>query len=671
MKRRKEGSYSVGNQKTKRIFVADFETTVYEGQDHTEVWAAALVELYHDDVEVFHNISDFITALDMVEGNICVYFHNLKFDGEFIVDYFVRVLGFTVALEGDDVNGLHYTKNYKMCRKTIKAGISDMGLWYTVTVRTQHHIIEFRDSYKLLPFSVAKIGKGFDTKHKKLNMEYTGYRFAGCIITDREYEYISNDVLVVKEGLEALFAVGLNKLTIGACCMWEFKKHNLFCDTGLEIDCFFPDLYDKLIDTDYGTKTNGDQMTQGDYIRRAYHGGWCYVRPGKAKTVQRDGLTIDVNSLYPSMMHSISGNYYPYGVPHFFKGDLPEEARAEAHVYYFIRFRCRFQIKDGMLPFIQIKGNGLYIGKLSLETSDVYDPKTKYLLTDPVTLTMTCTDFELMQQHYNLTDLEILDGCWFHSEIGIFDEYLNKYMKIKQETRGARRQIAKLMQNSLYGKFSTNTNSSFKYPYVSDDGIIMYHRVPEFTKGPGYIPIGAAITSYSRRFTITAAQANFYGDDKPGFCYSDTDSCHIAGLTPNQLRGVKIHDKNYCCWKVESQWDEAYFTRQKTYIEHVTVEDGEPVTPYYNIKCAGMPDHCKDLFMLSMDGGADPEGHEKDGVFKPWSEEERRFLFDHGGRPIRRGYTDFDIGLQVPGKLVPVRMRGGIVLKDGYFTMRA
>ena len=33
-----------------RTFMADFETTVYEGQTSTEVWASACVELYTEDV---------------------------------------------------------------------------------------------------------------------------------------------------------------------------------------------------------------------------------------------------------------------------------------------------------------------------------------------------------------------------------------------------------------------------------------------------------------------------------------------------------------------------------------------------------------------------------------------------------------------------------------------
>ena len=66
--------------RTYRTFCADFETTVYSGQDHTEVWAAALVEMGSEDVKIFHNIDDFFMfVFSLLEtDHIKLYFHNLK-----------------------------------------------------------------------------------------------------------------------------------------------------------------------------------------------------------------------------------------------------------------------------------------------------------------------------------------------------------------------------------------------------------------------------------------------------------------------------------------------------------------------------------------------------------------------------------------------------------------
>ena len=46
------------NKKKVKILVGDFETTVYKGQTHTEVWASAVVPLYTEDVIIFHSINE-------------------------------------------------------------------------------------------------------------------------------------------------------------------------------------------------------------------------------------------------------------------------------------------------------------------------------------------------------------------------------------------------------------------------------------------------------------------------------------------------------------------------------------------------------------------------------------------------------------------------------------
>lgn len=38
--------------------MGDFETTVYKGQVNTEVWASASVELFSEDVKIFHSIGE-------------------------------------------------------------------------------------------------------------------------------------------------------------------------------------------------------------------------------------------------------------------------------------------------------------------------------------------------------------------------------------------------------------------------------------------------------------------------------------------------------------------------------------------------------------------------------------------------------------------------------------
>lgn len=651
-------------------YSADFETTVYPGQTSTEVWAAAQIALDAPDdpefVEIDTSIDDFMERVDkrLYNDHIRLYFHNEKFDGSFIMNYILNHSERYTLWGVQSASGWTLTegKQWELPEGYFTYSISKEGLWYHITINRHGHILQIVDSLKLLPFSVSTIGKSFGTKHKKLSMEYEGERHAGDEITDEEKAYIANDVLVVKEALNFMHEQGHNKMTIGGCCLAEFKS--TYDDESWQM--YFPDLYH--LPEAFFTEIPEGYESWGDYIRDSYHGGWCYVVPEKAGLEYHIGTTADVNSLYPSMMHSDSGNRYPVGLPTYFKGEIPEEAKGEDK-YYFVRIRTRFKIKPLMLPTIQIKNNSpMYNPREWLLSSDHWDKKKKCYV-DHVSLfgeriecrpelVLTMTDWELMQEHYDLYDTEIVDGCYFDAVVGIFDSYIDKYAEIKMKSKGALRTLAKLFLNNLYGKFATSCDSSYKVCYLNEDGALRFYDVEAHDKEPGYIPIGSAITSYARRFTITAAQANYHGPDKPGFIYADTDSIH-CDLTPDEIVGAPEHPTKFNHWKYEAQWDYGKFLRAKTYVEHVVGEDREPVDPYYNLKCAGMPDHAKDLFIKSIT--KDYEEIEK------LDEDEQEFVREE------HTWDDFKLDaknpLVVPGVLKAHNVPGGVLLKKSCYVL--
>ena len=660
-----------------RYFVGDFETTVYDGQEDTSVWASACVELFTDDVKIFGSIEEqfeFFTSLDC---NIVCYYHNLKFDGSFWLWFLLSVLKYKQAYREINSNEMNveWLNERDMPNNSFIYSISEMGQWYYLVIKHNNRYIELRDSLKLLPFSVKEIGNSFKTTHKKLSMSYKGFRYPGCVITDDEKKYISNDVLVMKEALEIMYNQNNTKLTIGSCCLEEFKK-TVFDEQ--EYKSIFPNIYEiKINEKLYGSET------AGDYIRKSYRGGWCYVVKGKENKIYKNGCTADVNSLYPSMMHSQSGNYFPYGKPTFWHGNyIPNEAKYGK--YFFIRIQTRFYLKKNKLPFIQVKTKLIYKSNECLETSDYYDKKQcKYfryykdvngeIHDTKVILTMTMTDYKLFLEHYDVEDFEILDGCYFNVAKGLFDEYIDKYKKIKMESTGAIRQLAKLFLNNLCGKMATNTNSSFKVAFLKEDGSLGYFLVEKHDKKPGYIPIGSAITSYARNFTIRAAQANFYGVNKKGFIYADTDSIH-CDLPKEKIKGIVEHPTEFCCWKIESIWDIGVFARQKTYIERVVEDDSKNEKPYLNIKCAGMPTKCKKLleYALIKDKNIEDDIKNIDTIE---TEDEKVFLQELTEEEINFAkqnltFSDFKTGLVIPGKLVPRNIRGGVLLCDTTYEMR-
>lgn len=655
-----------------RTFVGDFETSVYDGQKSTEVWASAIAELYDERVYVFNSIQKQLEYIFDLKGNIVIYYHNLKFDGMFWLDYFLNhsdiyKQAFDLRLLNDGIK--KWKDDKSMLDNEYTYMISETGQFYSIRLKNKNRFIEFRDSLKLIPLSVKNIGKSYKTKHQKLDIEYVGERHENEEISLRERNYISNDVLVVKEALEIFYNEGHTKSTIGSNCLAEYKKickHSL--KNELEYKEMFPNLSKIKLNKNIHTYENADK-----WIRKSYKGGWCYVVKGKENKIFKDGLTADVNSLYPSMMHSSSGNRFPVGFPHFWKGEFPTICKRD-DIYYFVRFKCKFYLKKNKLPTVQIKDNLLYKSTEWLETSDIIDKngKSHDFLIDinndrhecKPTLTLTKTDFILFNEHYNIKEIEIIDGCYFYTQIGIFDEYIDKYAEIKKKSKGGIRQIAKLFLNNLYGKLATSDDSSFKIVSLDEDGIIHFDIQEEHEKNTLFVACGSAITSYARNFTIRTAQKNYNGKNKKGFIYADTDSIH-CDISVDQLKGVKIHSTEFNHWSIENEWDTALFIRQKTYIEHNIKEDMlELEKSYYNIKCAGMNQQCKDLLNASLTNDDTKINKEK------LTEREKLFLYDENNNIIKRDITDFCIGLTIPSKLRPKRIKGGIILEKTDFTIR-
>ena len=73
-----------------------------------------------------------------------------------------------------------------------------------------------------------------------------------------------------------------------------------------------------------------------------------------------------------------------------------------------------------------------------------------------------------------------------------------------------------------------------------------------------------------------------------------------------------------------------------------------------------MPETCKRLVRARLGTEEDRE-RESQGA----SEDAKRFLAQGSMGPL-----EFCVGLRVPGKLLPKRIPGGVVLKDTWFEMR-
>ena len=197
-------------------FSADFETATWNPKE-TWVWAWAVCNINNtDEIKIGNNIDTFIEFCKNSD-NSTFYFHNLKFDSEFII-YYLLTNGYTHIQDKKDRKD-----------KTFTTLISDMGQFYSLEiyfeVKNKKCIkATFIDSLKIIPFKVEVIAKSFGLSISKLEIDYNKYRPKGWNLTKDERDYITNDVKIVAEALHQLFDKGLTKMTQGSNALSDYKK---------------------------------------------------------------------------------------------------------------------------------------------------------------------------------------------------------------------------------------------------------------------------------------------------------------------------------------------------------------------------------------------------------------------------------------------------------------
>ena len=253
-----------------RKYTADFETNVNE--EDCRIWAYATFEIGSENNFTYgNNMEDFINWCANPKFNFIVYFHNLKFDAEFIISYLLK-------------NGYTHIEDKKDRKdKTFTTLISGMGQFYCLEiyfkVSNKRHMnkVKIYDSFKILDFSVDYIAKEFNLPIRKLEIDYKEYREVGHELTVEEIAYIRNDVEIMARALKIMFDYGLTNMTIGSCALNNYRKRTKYFNQ------YFPNL----------------ELEIDDYIRLSYKGGFTYLNPIYKEEVVYKGIVLDVNSLYP------------------------------------------------------------------------------------------------------------------------------------------------------------------------------------------------------------------------------------------------------------------------------------------------------------------------------------------------------------------------------------
>ena len=598
-----------------KCWSADFETTTDEKD--CRVWAYSLSNIEEPEKFLYGtSIEEFLEWCANPKENYTLYFWNLKFDSAFIIDHLIR-------------SGYEFIEDKKDKKdNTFTTLITDLGQFFSIEIyfkAHKHHVnkVTIIDALKIFPnFSVERLAQGFGLPISKLKLDYHKHREIGHQLTQDEIDYIRNDVEIVARVLKVMFERGLTKMTIASNALSNFKEHFSY------FRMYFPRLEEN-VDAE---------------IRKSYKGGFTYVNPIYKEKLLGSGVTLDVNSLYPSVMRF---EKMPYGQPIIFEGKYENDCNFPLYIQV---ITCTFELKEGKIPNIQLKNT------LSFKPNEYLESSNNEL----VTLHLTKPDFELFMENYNVYDLKYEGGFKFRCKQGFFDNYIDYWteQKIKagKEHNPAQRQIAKLMLNSLYGKFGLSTKAGKKIPYLDSNNTLKFLSRPKEKREAIYIPVASWITSLGRVKTIrTSMKIREWSLKNKGYdayVYSDTDSIK-ALLTDEDLEQLKnegiidLDDYELGYWACEEHFDRILAIRQKCYI---TEHEG---------KCsptvAGLPKYLAPL--LTMDN------------FRRGFTTKGKLLPDLVEMAKANGATEEELE-KIHHKLTYKYVQGGVILADTDFTIK-
>lgn len=589
------------------LYFADFETTTFNSKQfqeegHTNVWLWAIMD-QKNGIITGKTLDQFMDFIIQDGKNKIIYFHNLSFDGDFIIkwlfrnypknfkqDYQFTTINYEVVNQVPKFNWFSFFKNNNRIynidwcvRKMIKNKVMKVK-------------IQFRCSYNLLPSSIESLGKSF--KINKIDDEAINslirkgyietkdqfYDLGGYEVHDDPFlknifiEYIKRDVNIAKtsflhykETIESTEDainnkykkqdVYLQKILTTASCVQKLVKNNIWNNKHLNN-------YVK-----QGLKISSYE--QYELMRKFYSGGFTQFNPKYHNEIfKHEGFSIDINSSYPWAMTQ----QLPYG-------ELLEEIPQDTNNYLtYCVVKMKFKIKSKYINFICLKNKSNTGARYAL-----YGNGTFYFLLEEFNFYKKIYDIEIEEMKY-----------YYARSFSFLKPFIEKYYHLKSDAdlngQAALKTTYKLLLNSLYGSFAKKAiypmqvwmskdyydklknneldalydeknkkwiPKTFKQVSIPNEDLycVEMEKEDKPSKFPNML-VGATITAWSRLKLLNAIFD--VGIDK--FLYCDTDSIYCLGKKENLPPSIELDDYKLGAWKVEFQFSKGKILGAKRYV---------------------------------------------------------------------------------------------------------
>ena len=400
-----------------------------------------------------------------------------------------------------------------------------------ITKKGEKGQLTLKDSFLLLPSSLKKLAKAFNSPdNQKLDVDY---KLLPDLFKNNKKlfrEYLTHDLTslyhIIKTFQEQLQIEHI-PFTTASLALYKFR-----CDH----------LNESL--TNYRGKVD-------EYITQAYAGGRveCF-RPGKYTHVN----VYDINSQYPfQMVNEAIGIGKPLYTRSYMEGKTG---------CYHVKFN---QTDKSIPPLLWTKQDG--------DLLKIYSGEG-YFMTP-----------ELIEAKKIGIELQFIDGYYFEKSQIIFEDYVLKYYALKQsnEKDAPMYFIAKILLNSLYGKFAqrpeqstlflgdnsfneaekqkkkednrSKTESEIKLYNVEND---IWELKSESQHDHRIVHISAHVTSAARVHLYQVLKAH-----PANIVYCDTDSVHLNNNI--KLNPYLVDDSELGKWDLENKNEIGIYIANKWY----------------------------------------------------------------------------------------------------------
>lgn len=496
---------------------------------------------------LFQCIEDFIKACCLFKAKR-VFWYNAKFDFCIFDYYFLNNNWKSV-----DDYGEYDGKLKKLPSNTYHNLIGSYGqryqmrIWYHCKDKKYRNVVR---SFKML--DICNIyGGGLNKNLKdwniceddgtplyKLTMSYQ----SADITSQEDLMYMRNDVvglhrlaIKIDENLKELTSFSLFKgdfMTAGGLAkksLLKYMFHEEFAPSNL-----------KLFQKYFPMTANRD-----DYFRtfKLYKGGICVVNPYKINKEQHVIYKYDSNSMYPDKMLKMQ---YPFGEAKHPKIKNNHVDFKEGYLYV-LRLRLfNGHVKENMIAMYQSSISGKYQEDF-IEADDILIWKD---------------ELDELENWYDL-EYQIVDCFEYEGKHpkGVVD-FVNTFYEIKNTQKGAKKQGAKLLLNSSYGKLAQKIEQQ-KVEVIIEENITKLRvvGVEIDDKHIMSVLLGSRITALARVDLMRHIRIYTRNNPRKYFCYCDTDSIHTL-LESN----IDIDDKEIGKYKCEGIYQNGIYLAPKTYL---------------------------------------------------------------------------------------------------------